>query len=303
MRAGQNKHAILVTGAHRSGTTWVGKMLACSWRTWYIGEILRPDTQLLRDVPVRHWYQYITASNGNLFAGSVARILALNFVPPHRRAFLRFLPSRLLILKRTRNWFGLPRPIVKDPFLAFSLEWLAETFQVDIICLIRHPAAFVASLRTVNWRFSFQNFVDQPDLVGDWLYPFAAQLEDPPEDPVEEAALLWLCINQVLTSLIGTHPRWKLWRLEDLGANPLQEFQAVFEHVKLPYTRRIRQSIESYSTSGNIVEPPPDDPHVIRRDSRAVQQRWQSLLSSNEIARIRNIVEPVSHAFYSDSEW
>ena len=33
-------HPILVTGAHRSGTTWVGKMLAADADTGYISEPL-----------------------------------------------------------------------------------------------------------------------------------------------------------------------------------------------------------------------------------------------------------------------
>ena len=35
--------------------------------------------------------------------------------------------------------------------------------------LIRHPAAFVASLKTRNWRHSFQSFLDQPLLMRDFL--------------------------------------------------------------------------------------------------------------------------------------
>jgi LPS sulfotransferase NodH len=53
---------ILVTGTHRSGTTWLGKMLAADASTAYISEPLnvlhRPG--VLR-AEVRHWYQYICA--------------------------------------------------------------------------------------------------------------------------------------------------------------------------------------------------------------------------------------------------
>ncbi|UCF28983.1 MAG: sulfotransferase family protein, partial [Chloroflexota bacterium] len=55
---------ILVTGAHRSGTTWVGKMLAAGRETAYISEPLnvwhRPG--VLR-VPTQYWYTYINEDN------------------------------------------------------------------------------------------------------------------------------------------------------------------------------------------------------------------------------------------------
>ncbi len=37
-------HPILVTGTHRSGTTWVGKMLAAGPSTAYISEPCEGDT-------------------------------------------------------------------------------------------------------------------------------------------------------------------------------------------------------------------------------------------------------------------
>ena len=55
---------ILVTGAHRSGTTRVGRMLSAEKSTAYISEplnVLHRRGVYGADVP--HWYQYITAEN------------------------------------------------------------------------------------------------------------------------------------------------------------------------------------------------------------------------------------------------
>lgn len=43
----RNSGPILITSIHRGGTTWVGKMLAAAWETYYLGEIFRPDSVLL----------------------------------------------------------------------------------------------------------------------------------------------------------------------------------------------------------------------------------------------------------------
>lgn len=59
---------ILVTGIHRSGTTWVGKMLAASGQVTYINEPLnvqhRPG---IFQAKVPYWYTYITRENEQLY--------------------------------------------------------------------------------------------------------------------------------------------------------------------------------------------------------------------------------------------
>ncbi len=59
-----NKHPILVTGAHRSGTTWVGKILCASGEAAYISEPLNMWHRLgVMRKPVSGWYTYITQEN------------------------------------------------------------------------------------------------------------------------------------------------------------------------------------------------------------------------------------------------
>jgi len=184
-----------------------------------------------------------------------------------------------------------------------SIEWLTKTFQMDVVCLIRHPAAVVASLKRVNWRFDFGNFLRQPQLMDDWLSPFAHQLESPPTSVIEEGALLWACVYFVLISCADRHPSWLFYRLEDIGADPLTRFRSMYERLRLPYTRRIRRSIGQYCDASNPAEVPVTALHVIRRNSRELQRLWRNRLEPEEVSRIRNIVEPLSSRCYSDRDW
>jgi hypothetical protein len=303
MSEGRNTNPILVTGSHRAGTTWVGKMLALSVRTCYLGEILRPGNRLLDGERVPHWFLYVTAETGGALFGPLHRILSFDFTWPKRRGLRRLVPSRLALFRRTRRWFGLPRPIMKDPIAAMSAEWLAGAFQMDVLCLVRHPAAFVASLKRVNWRFDFTHFLHQPRLMEDWLHPFAGLLSQPPDDIVEEGALLWLCIYHVLSGYLQRHPEWACWRLEDLSADPLAAFARIYAQLGLPYTARIRRRVAGYSAATNPAEAPIADPHYIRRDSRAAQSQWHDLLAPQEVLRVRRVVEPLASRFYSEADW
>jgi len=279
-------------------------MLALSWQTYYIGEIFRPDTQLLDASLIPNWYPYIRDEFDNSFKDQVKRILDLRFTWPRRSSgFRQYFPSSLVVLKHLRRWFGLPRPIIKDPFAAMLSEWLTTSFEMDIVCIIRHPASVVASLKRANWRFDFTNFLHQPELVQDWLIPFLPFFEKPPKSLVEEGALLWACVYFVLTSQAERHPSWMLHRLEDISNSPLTHFGSVYEHLGLPYTGRIRRSIWQYCNPSNPAEVSDADLHTIKRNSSRIPHLWRNQLEPSEVKRIRNIVEPVSNRYYSDLDW
>jgi hypothetical protein len=296
---------ILVTGSHRSGTTWVGKMIALSPQTYYLGEVFHPedDTFRLGENLLAHWYQYITRETGEMFVDPIHNILSLNFVWPARKGFRRIVPSRLVLLRRLRSLFGLPRPIIKDPLAAMASEWLAETFQMKVICLIRHPAAFVASLIRMNWRFNFRNFLEQPELIDDLLYPFVKEISAMREDIVDQGALLWLCVYHVLSRYLSRHRDWTYWRLEDISMDPRNAFRQIYNDLGLPYRSCIERRIMKFSDASNPVIAPSDNPHSIRRNSRDIKDIWRKSLDVGQIMRIRNIVEPVAHQYYSDEEW
>jgi hypothetical protein len=223
----RNTRPILVTGSHRSGSTWVGKMLDLSYQTYYLSKIFNPDDQRLS----------------------------------------------------------------------------SDLIKMDVLCLIRHPAAFATSLKKASWPAGFQQFLDQPRLMEDWLHPSVDQLKNPSNSFIERAALVWLCIYHVLISYAQRHPEWMFWRLEDISVDPVAAFEDIYRQLDLQYTQKIKRHIWEYSNDTNPVEASPQNLHLIRRNSRATQNKWRSVLTPDEITAIRRIVEPVSHLYYSDEDW
>ena len=75
-----NHNPILVTGAHRSGTTWIGKMLAVDPCTAYISEPLnvwhRPG---VFRAPVNNWYQYICEENESEYLPAFYELLEFEY--------------------------------------------------------------------------------------------------------------------------------------------------------------------------------------------------------------------------------
>ncbi len=300
---------ILVTGAHRSGTTWVGKMLAAGGQAAYISEPLnlwhRPG--VLR-VAVQHWYTYLCDENEGAYLPALRELLAFRY---HWGAEMRALHSPRDVLRMGRDaWIFLNgrlrrrRPLLKDPFAVFSAPWFARRLGCQVVITVRHPAGFASSLKRLQWPFDLRHLLDQPLLMRDHLEPFRADLERlAPDDLLAQAALLWRMIYHVVDGYRARHPDFRLVRHEDLSLDPVAGYRQLYADLGLDFTPRVEAAILRSSASENPREVSRTNIYAVRLNSRANLDNWKKRLSAEEIARIRKITEPVSHLFYSDSDW
>src|SRR6185369_11076039 len=92
------------------------------------------------------------------------------------------------------------RPLLKDPLALFSAEWLADRFNMDVVIMIRHPAAFVSSIKKLNWTHPFSHFLEQPLLMETVLSPFTAEIKEHASKEysiTDQAILLWRLLHYV----------------------------------------------------------------------------------------------------------
>lgn len=312
MTASPEPRPILVTGSHRSGSTWVGQMIAVSPRIGYIYEPFnigyeRPG---ISAAPFRHWLEYVAPGTRGPQRDGLADTLAFRFrYGPALRAIRS--PRDLARTVRDAAHFAYSRaarkrPLVKDPLAIFSAEWLHQTFGMDVIVVIRHPAAFVTSVRRLGWRFSFAQMLEQPALVCDLLQPYEREIRDAAAselDVLEEASLLWKLIHHAIAVYQERHPDWIFVRHEDLSMAPVQRFEEIYARLQLPFTERIRNAIASRTSEENPSTRTDASPHTTKLDSRANAFGWRRRLSPGDLLRIRTLTEPYGSSFYSEDEW
>ena len=301
---------ILVTGAHRSGTTWVGRVLAAADTP--VGYIWEPFNPRHRPgtFPIRfpHYFHYLCAENGASCAGPIADMLAFRYRPGAELASLR---SARDAGRMGRDWWRFARsrrrgaaPLVKDPIALFSSEWLAETFDMRLLVMIRHPAAFAASIRRRGWRHRFADFLDQPLLMRDVLGPYEAAIvaasERPPEI-LDEAILLWNILYGTIAGLQERHPEWAFTRHEDVAREPVARFRDLYAQLGLGWSDAVEQLVRDTSAASNPAETVRVD--AIRRNSAEQARSWRAQLSAGEIARIRAGTAPVAGRYYGDGDW
>lgn len=302
-------HPILVTGTHRSGTTWVGKMLAADASTAYISEPLnklhRPG--VLR-AKVNHWYQYVCKDNENEFLPSFRELLEYDY---HLLDEIRSIRSQRDFLRMGRDFAifynGLMRGLrvlMKDPFAVFSTEWFAQCLNCKVVVTVRHPAAFASSLKRLNWPFDFQELLDQPLLMRDHLEPYREQMESAKtDDIIGQSALLWNVIYGTVHTTLERNPDFIAVRHEDLSRDPIGGYHDLYETLNLDFTHRIEKIIQKSSSSDNPAEPSRKKIYSVNLDSRTNINNWKKRLTPEETNRIRKMTEKVSPLYYSDAEW
>ena len=132
------------------------------------------------------------------------------------------------------------RPLIKDPIAIMSADWIASKFNMDVLVLIRHPAAFAGSLKKTNWFFPFSHFLKQPSLMNSHLYPFEAEIRTfakKKQDIIEQAVLLWKIIHYMILKYRAEHRDWIFIQHEDLSQDPLHYFRILFGRLNLEFSQ------------------------------------------------------------------
>lgn len=300
---------ILVTGTHRSGTTWVGKMLAADGCTAYISEPLnvlhRPGVFRPK---VKYWYQYICDDNEHEYLPAFQELLEFDY---HLWDEIRSLRSRRDFLRMGRDFYifyiGLMRghrALLKDPFAVFSTPWFAKQLNCRVVITVRHPAAFASSLKRLNWPFDFQDLLSQPLLMRDHLKPYREEMQAiRAEDVIGQGALLWKLIYRAVHATRESNPEFIMVRQEDLSRDPIAGYRNMYSELGLEFTPRVEKIILNSSSSENPAESSRKKVYEYKLDSRANIDIWKKRLAAEEIDRIYEITKDVSALYYSEAEW
>ena len=307
-----HRSPILVTGAHRSGTTFVGKMLSIRSEIGYIHEPFNKDHGL---EAIDRWFLYLKEGlpNDSAYASLITDLLCGRGVyklgPKRNEGPLRATLRSFLRSKENVQYIWntkdprVKRYLIKDPIACLSSEYLHRKFSMEVVIVVRHPAAFVSSLRRMNWQFDFSDFLNQPALIDDHMGPILKGHDLHALSEVEEAALLWKCIYSTLMIFAQRNPRMIAIRHEDISYEPSTRFRRLYERLGIVYTARCERKIEAYTKASNPAAPVAGRVHTLMRDSRSNVQHWKKVLTRGEIDIIRSLTRDVCDAYYSPDDW
>lgn len=299
---------ILVTGAHRSGTTWLGHVLGASPEILYVHEPFNANyADSLFPIRFPHHHFYVCKENERGYAPLFDDLLALRPRTLRRLRWVRKVKHLRWVMRVHRQMTEARRsgvrPMMKDPLALFSAPWLAERYDAQVLVMIRHPLAFAGSLKKAKWSFEFNDLLRQPllmrDLLGMYEEPIraAAAAEQP---IVDQAILLWNIMYHLVNEFRRQHDDWLFVRHEDISLDPPAGFARIFDWLGVQMDDAVRGAIEAHSFSKKQKDLNRVHEFDLERDSRMNVVSWQSRLTPQEAERVLTGTAEVAGAFYED---
>jgi hypothetical protein len=276
----------------------------------YIDEPFRPDQRPgIFDAGIDRWFAYVPDYDEERIRVEVEKLAEFGYSLSAEIKALASVRDALRmghdIVRFSINRMRSKRVLLKDPIAVLSSAWLASEFDIRVVVMVRHPAAFAYSLKRKGWTFPFDHLLTQRRLMEHLLEPFAGEIEkyaSRPQPIIKQASLLWAVIYHSVSQFLDQHPDWILVRHEDLARNPVDEFQDLYARLELPYTTVAQRTIAESSRSENPTEPKKKAKDV-QRDSRGLIGRWKSALSEQEICTIRKKTKSIANKWYNSSDW
>lgn len=301
---------IFVTGAPRSGTTFVGQVLSRPLAVDYIHEPFNPDCGMpgfgspfpytesgaLSEPRVRDAFERIRRYDFELKTAYYRRDGRV------RRAFKRIAGSRgPYHLRLARLNVFRRAALVKDPIGCLLADYAQRRFGFRTIILVRHPVAFCASFLRLDWdaRPGLAALAAQPDFVE--KFGLARDLDAAlaqGADRALDAAALWRTLNRALFTMAASNAELMLVRHEDVSAAPLDLFARMHAHAGLPWTPTQQRFVDRQTRSGNRREAARDKVQDFRRDSAALLELRVGQIDRPTRVRIHECVRDVSAPMY-----
>lgn len=311
---------ILVTGAPRSGTTVLGRLMALSSSVAYLWE---PFNQRYRE-GIPDYYPYCGPASPlektTFYDRLIEQTLDMRNLNPHIEffdrdsAFVRLgkrlgVNRTLLHFRRVQFEHLVRRPssiLWKDPISIFLSRHLIERHAFRAVITVRHPAAVAESRRKLNWRFDFDCWRRQTDFYADHFGLIDVQLSG--EDAVSlavEAAYHWITCYRFAAQLAHDFPEQTLLiRHEDLSLRPAETITAVGNFLQLPIDPVTLQAAQEL-TRGETLDMSTHHMAVVEsRDAAALVDRWKKTIAPQDFATVQRIAGECARTWYpEDADW
>ncbi len=247
-----SRHPILVTGSIRSGTTWLGRLLASCDNAFYIHEPFNPDSIWNGAFPTPISHFYIDPRCGDVYRPRFHKLLRLQprFPGPwmeqvreHKR---RYIENHIKGFDPARPY----TPIVKDPIALYSSEWLQTSFRMIPVVLVRHPVSVMKSLLRLGWAEKLQGFVQygQPLLlerlcrIDPAFERYADRRYWDTDQPLQRALNYVRFNSHFMAAMKIAHPQWEFVSYERLTTDRAA-LMALIERVGLTPSAETRHIV------------------------------------------------------------
>jgi len=214
---------IFLASAGRSGSTWVSNLINFQNKYRYMFEPFHSNyVNICKDFNYR---QYLQKDNSE-------------------EKYL--LPAQQIISGKIRDkWIDrfnrklvCNERLIKDIRANLLLGWLNTHFpEMKIILLFRHPLAVVNSRMKLGWGSNIKFFLEQENLINDYIEPFIKQIKTA-KSVFEEQVFAW-CIESYVSLKQFNKGDIHLAFYEDFITKPKETIKSLFNYLNIEFKDKI----------------------------------------------------------------
>ena len=303
---------ILITGAPRSGTTYIGKVLEKADNYVYFHEPFR-DNHGIRGI--NHRFPFTQSFNyseivDKFFNGGAKFLVKKHAENKDWEYYVKKLignKDQITYRKFFRNKKESKNLLLKDPIASFLSDYIFTKGYAKVVIVVRHPMAFYYSLKQKESDFDFTNFLDQKELIEVYLKDEVKLMTIANELKYEERiALLWRCIYKVLTAAGNKHQNEDGWLVvlhENISTAPIDFFQTLCSKLQIDFNKKMEDFVIDTSYNKGKILAEGNVRHDFKRDSNALKDYWKQKVTKEQVKMIYDITSDVSDLFYDKNSW
>ena len=220
-----HRDSIFIAGSGRGGTSWLAEAVSAAGNYRYVFEPFHPGR--VRAARPFGYRRYLRPADRRPYL----------LEPADRRPYLlepagRILGGRVrgLWTDRFQRGFVHRRRLIKEIRANLFLAWLARNFPgMPVVFVLRHPCAVAHSKTRLGWRSRLEEFLEQPDLVEDFLAPVADRMRAARSE-FERHVFAW-CIENLVPLAQLRRSQAHLVFYERLCESPEDELAQLFGYL------------------------------------------------------------------------
>ncbi len=279
--------SIMVTGTQRSGSTWVGTILAQSQDISWVYEPFNSEFgYLLEDTEcsvcgyeIKYRFSYPESQDYSKYVNHIRHIMN----------------SKSLMFKRS---------LLKSPFGLFHIEMLMREFDIRPVILIRNPLGYVSSIiqKGKTWKIDFNTILEQQELMSKHLSEFEDEIKDlatRSHSILENAMLMYKIFNTYLDRFAQANDL-KIHRLEDISSDPYSKISEICSDIEIEMTDQINTYIKTSTSAKNPTKESSEKVHHLLRNSKEIENVWKYRIGEKQVAKILSGTKSIAQKYYPE---
>lgn len=285
---------ILIIGLPRSGSSWLGDVLATAEGVKYYRE---PFNCTWQPEAEPYQYLYLREEDAHLEFDTYVSAAFEGRVPKEH------VDRHVWGQHRRFDWWP-GRVLIKEVHAILAAERIEHVANAEVIVIVRHPGALAASWSRMREKrpdgpqwYDIDSQLDrllaQPQLIEDYLRPYVEVLERARsgEKYFEKVGAMWGAVYHVILSQAARRG-WTIVTHESLCGDAEGQYGKLYEELDLRWSKRTTEFLQASTTAHS------ERPFETQRISEDEPDKWRDEMPEQEVEEVLSAVRPFGIDLY-----